>query len=100
MPPVPDRAPLPTAPARRAELWTWSEQTAAVAVRFVGRGLRVERGAAVARLEGDGVGAAWLRQIHSGRVLAAAASGEQGEADALATGARDLALVVATADCV
>jgi YfiH family protein len=42
---------------------------------------------------------AWLKQVHSARVLRCRAPGEQGEADALITTTPDLWISIRTADC-
>jgi len=55
---------------------------------------------AISRDLGIPDGWAWLHQVHGAAVLAAAAPGLQGEADALFTGHAGLPLAVATADCV
>lgn len=89
-------------PALHDGLWRWRDRISKVEVRFTGSGPRLDATAALRHLEGEepsGPRVAWLRQIHSARVLEAAA-GACGEADALVTRRPGLALAVATADCV
>jgi YfiH family protein len=86
-------------PALARELWHWQARAPGVEVRFTGRGPRLGAPAALARLQTAAPPAAWLRQVHSARVLPAA-PGECGEGDALVTRRPGLALAVATADCV
>jgi YfiH family protein len=83
-------------------LWGWRDTLGGVEVRFTGSGRRFDAPAALRHLEGDeprGPRAAWLRQVHSARVVEAV-PGACGAADALVTRERGLALAVATADCV
>jgi YfiH family protein len=101
------------APERLAGTWAWRGGAEAVEVLFTGRtGCtgRDGRGQAddlrgrLARCAPSAPPAAWARQVHSARVLAAAA-GECGEGDALVAGAgegegEDVALAVVSADCV
>ncbi len=77
----------------------WSDSDGDVEVRFVGRGAGDDR-QELARQAGAGRRqVAWNRQVHSARVLPAAA-GCCGEADALVTADPCLVLSVVTADCV
>ena len=75
----------------------WTDRLERIEVRFVGRGPGDRMAAAAAA--GAPRDIAWCRQIHSARVLPAAAGG-CGEGDALVTPRPDLALSVVTADCV
>ena len=75
----------------------WRERLGEVELRFVGRGPGDRAAAAVAA--GAPPEIAWLRQIHSARVLEATA-GPCGQGDALTTRRPALALSVVTADCV
>ena len=75
----------------------WADRLDAVEVRFVGRGPGDRSAAAAAA--GAPPELAWARQVHSARVLDAAA-GLCGEGDALVTRRPGLALAVVTADCV
>jgi YfiH family protein len=74
---------------------------AAVGARalFVGRGAAAAAGGLPTELLPAGVERAWLRQVHSARVLEAV-PGVGGEGDALVVRRPGLAATVATADCV
>jgi len=87
------------APARIAGVPAWRAQAHDATALFLGRGAPRRDGEWPAPLLPPGVARAWLRQVHSARVVAAA-PGSCGEADALVTTDRGLALLVATADCV
>lgn len=81
--------------------WVWSGAVEGVEVRFVGR--RVEGGEEEDRREvlaalGVEREVAWVKQLHSSRVVGAR-QGRSGEGDAL-VGDGGLALSVVTADCV
>ncbi len=84
--------------------WVWSESRNGVEVRFYGRGPRIaNRAAELAALGPQNAkngGCAWAKQIHSATVLAADEAGLVGEGDALVTRTPELALTIATADCV
>jgi YfiH family protein len=69
-------------------------------VRFVGRGNDGTREEVLARVEPHRPGLAALRQVHSARAVEADEEGFLGEADALHTTRKGLALSVITADCV
>ncbi len=81
----------------------WSDAAGGIEVRFVGSGpreaARTTPGEVLSALGEADLDLAWARQIHSARVLSAVA-GRCGEADALVTTQRGLALTVVTADCV
>lgn len=79
--------------------WVWSAGDGAVEVWFVGRGPSGGRRDALGAVADGELGLAWLRQVHSARVVSAE-SGACGEGDALVTRQAGLALSVATADCV
>lgn len=83
-----------TSPAR-----VWRAHVDAVEVCFVGRGGPVERDLAIRRAADRHLPVAWLEQRHSA-VCVEAAGGCCGEGDALWTAEPELALCVATADCV
>jgi polyphenol oxidase len=80
--------------------WAWRDRRGPVEVVFTGRGPAGERDEVLQRVDPAAPGVAWAKQIHSARVLAAAASGLQGEGDALTTRNAGLVLCVVTADCV
>ena len=86
--------------SQAADTWVWRSSRGAVRVLFTGRGPAGSREDVLRRVEPAAPPMAWARQIHSARVLAAEAAGEQGEGDALVTGRAGLALCVVTADCV
>lgn len=89
-------------PRLERDLWQWRGGRDGVAVRFTGRGSAAERldaDQALRRAAAPAPEVAWLRQVHAAAVLEAAA-GQCGEGDALVTRRPDLALAVATADCV
>jgi purine-nucleoside/S-methyl-5'-thioadenosine phosphorylase / adenosine deaminase len=77
----------------------WRATRAAVAVRFAGRGPRLERGETLRAIGGPDIPVAWAKQVH-GAALLAARPGSCGEGDALCTAEPGLALAIATADCV
>ena len=77
----------------------WQPRDSRVHVLFAGRGAPPDRGAALTALAPEAPPPAWLRQIHSARVLEAKAPGQLGEGDALITRRNDLALCIVTADC-
>lgn len=77
----------------------WRAASGPVEVVFVGRGGPPERADVLARVTQPGRPVAWLRQRHSA-VCLDARPGRCGEGDALWTGEPELALCVATADCV
>ncbi len=77
----------------------WAARAGRVEVRFVGRGDGGGRAEILARVEGARLPVAAARQVHSDRVVEAR-EGPCGEADALWTTRRGLALSVITADCV
>ena len=93
-------------PDLRGPRAVWSGRLGEVHLRFVGDGPRTAPAELLRSVESGpgGVGeppaAAWLRQVHSGRVLEAREPGPVGEADALWTRRPGLALAVVTADCV
>jgi YfiH family protein len=96
-----------TAPSKTGPAWrsiggypVWSDAAGEVEVRFVGRGEERSREATLAAVEASVPPVAALRQVHSARVVEAAASGFAGEGDALITARPGLALSVITADCV
>lgn len=86
-------------PEPRAGAWCWSDRRGDVEVRFVGRGGVAELETALREQLPSGIEPAWLRQIHSDRVVSAQA-GFSGEGDALVSRNRGLGLAVVTADCV
>lgn len=77
----------------------WSPGDRAVPVAFVGRGDERPRDQVLAASTGAARRVAWLHQVH-GTACIEAREGLSGEADALTTRRRDLALVISTADCV
>lgn len=79
--------------------WVVADRRGPAEIRFVGRGRRSDRAAALSEAGGAGLELSWCRQLHSARVLEAA-PGESGEGDALITRRAGLALCVAVADCV
>lgn len=88
-------------PRLRAGFWTWAFQGENSHVFFVGKGPRGERQGAFAEVVADpAVRLAWPRQVHSDIVVEASRQGPCGQADALTTAERGLAVSVATADCV
>ncbi len=79
--------------------WSARHTAGDVEVRFIGRGAPREPtglrdGALV-----PATTVSWLKQVHSAHVVEAR-PGEAGEADALVSSSTDIALAVATADCV
>jgi YfiH family protein len=68
-------------------------------VVFVGRGMDLPRRLVLAATTGVERQVAWVRQVHGARCVEARA-GCRGDADALTTLRRDLALAISTADCV
>lgn len=84
----------------RAGHWVWSDCEGDVEVRFVGRApAGSDRAAVLGAVGSADLDIAWVRQIHSARVCRAA-PGACGEGDALTASHPDLALSIATADCV
>ena len=79
--------------------WTWSRTADSVHIRFLGRSAPRSAEGLLEALDPRPRGVSWLRQVHSNRVLDAH-PGETGEGDALVTSHTDLALAIATADCV
>lgn len=77
----------------------WRVSHGRIEARFVGR-TRASAMQIAQALPGAPRGLSWLHQVHSDRVLVAARAGCRGEADALITVRSDLALTIATADCV
>jgi YfiH family protein len=79
----------------------WEDQWQGVEIRFVGRGPGAGDLAQVLAATAGEVRsrAAWLRQVHSARLVEARA-GVCGEADGLLTAKKELVLAVRTADCV
>ncbi|KAB2959206.1 MAG: polyphenol oxidase family protein, partial [Thermoanaerobaculia bacterium] len=87
------------APVPLAGVPAWRFGAHGASALFLGRGAPA-RGASISpELLPESVAPAWLRQVHSARVLEAAA-GACGEGDALVTGRAGVAATVATADCV
>lgn len=87
-------------PFERGGYPVWEDRLGDIEIRFVGRGPAGGRDEVLARIGEPDLPVAWARQIHSARVLPAAAPGECGEGDALTTDLPGLALAVVTADCV
>lgn len=77
----------------------WRATRGAVAVRFAGRGPRLERGETLRAIGAPDLPVAWAKQVH-GAALLTARPGVCGEGDALSTAESGLALAIATADCV
>lgn len=93
---------MPSVDARLTKeggFWVWRAAEGDARVLFAGKGPTLGRRDAMRHLLPPGVEPAWLRQIHSRRVLAAR-PGDSGEGDALVTSETGLALCVVTADCV
>lgn len=93
------RVELPLREQARDPVAFWRDAVDGACVGFAGRGLELDRADAPARLERRPLASAWLRQVHSAAVRPGR-PGDCGEGDALASAARELALLVATADCV
>jgi YfiH family protein len=91
-------APSPT-PTTRDGHWCWRGELGAAQFAFYGKSSGGDQRDVDAALEHAGLELAWLRQVHSARVVDAEA-GDCGEGDALITRRAGLALRVATADCV
>jgi YfiH family protein len=87
-------------PFERGGYPVWEDRRGDVEVRFVGRGPAGGRDEVLARIGEPDLPVAWAKQVHSARVLPAAAPGECAEGDALVTDSSGLALAVVTADCV
>lgn len=87
-----------SAATEAAKPWIWSDSRAGVEVRFVGRPA-ADRRAALGFAGGGDREPAWAEQVH-GREVLAAVPGRSGRGDALVTSRHDLALAIATADCV
>jgi YfiH family protein len=97
---VPPRVELVTAaPETLAGIPAWRFEAHGACALFLGRGAPARDAALPAGILPAGVAPAWLRQVHSARVLDTVA-GACGEGDALVTGQRGLAATVASADCV
>lgn len=99
--PEPSAAPsLDPLPTLGGEQVGWAGAGEGVEIRFLGRGAP-ERAAGelISPLVPRGLAWAWLRQVHSARVIEAG-EGDCGEGDALTTTRAELGLAVATADCV
>ena len=93
--------PTSTSPRLRAGFHHWSFRDGDRRILFVGKGPHGHRIRAFQELtDPPRPELAWPRQIHSDRVLEPAGAGVCGEADALMTRRRGLAVSVATADCV
>ncbi len=87
-------------PLQRGGRWLWEAGAGDLHVLFVGIGPEGTREEVLARVAGARPPPlAWLKQVHSATVLAAA-PGMCGEGDALFTREGGLALAVAAADCV
>ena len=87
-------------PVLRGGHWLWETGSPALSVRFVGRGSTVDRKTLLRSISAQSPDRlAWARQIHSDRILEAK-EGCCGAGDALQTTRTNLALAVATADCV
>jgi YfiH family protein len=78
--------------------WVWQARGVRTRICLVGRGPETKLQRILSLLEGSPQSAARLRQVHSSTVVQAS-EGLCGEADALFTGETDLAMGVATADC-
>lgn len=78
--------------------WVWRDQDDHTQIRFVGRGPETQVERVLSVLAGSPSRIARLRQIHSSTAIQAS-EGLCGEADALFTDQADLAMGVATADC-
>ncbi len=78
--------------------WVWRDQDAHTQIRFVGRGPETQLKSVLSLLAGSPDRVARLRQVHSSTAVQAS-EGLCGEADALFTDQTDLAMGVATADC-
>lgn len=87
------------APRRRGDVPVWKFAGAGARVQFLGRGAPARESPALSDWLPDGSQPAWLEQVHSTRVVVAAA-GCAGAADGLRVEQPDLVAVVATADCV
>ncbi|HEX2641530.1 MAG TPA: peptidoglycan editing factor PgeF [Thermoanaerobaculia bacterium] len=86
-------------PIQEGEHWVWKTGREGVEVRFTGRGPAGSREEILRRVAPEAPPISWPRQVHSARVLPAAA-GECGEGDALFSDGAGLTLCVVTADCV
>lgn len=84
---------------RIAGFWGWQGRQEEVEVYFGGKGPALKREATLRRILPQGIEPAWLRQVHSAKVLDAS-PGNNGEGDALVAERAGLALAVVTADCV
>lgn len=78
--------------------WVWQAQGARTRICLVGRGPETRLPRILSLLADSPRRSARLRQVHSSTVIQAS-EGLCGEADALFTGETDLAMGVATADC-
>ena len=93
------RTPNPT-PRWRAQSSSWEFDGDHTRVVFLGRGRHPSRQEAFNGFNDDPRRQlAWPHQVHSATILEADSAGLCGQADALTTGRRDLALSVVTADC-
>ena len=79
--------------------WSWAADSGNVRLRFLGRNAPRRAEDLRHHLEPRPDALGWLRQVHSNRVLEAR-PGLAGEGDALFTSRENLALTIATADCV
>ena len=78
----------------------WSFQGDHSQIAFLGKGPQRQRQQAFEEVIGQtGTQLSWPHQIHSARVVAAQGQGPCGDADAVTTDTRGLALSIATADC-
>jgi len=88
-----------SSPSTRAGYRVWSVDTPSTTIRFVGRGPHSERHRALQGItDGRTPRLAWLQQTHSA-IVHTASEGPCGKGDGLVTSENDLALSVATADC-
>lgn len=78
--------------------WVWRAEGVRTRICLVGRGPETQLKKILSLLPGSPRRAARLRQVHSSAVVQAS-EGVCGQADALFTGETDLAMGVATADC-
>lgn len=86
-------------PVHEGGTWLWRARRGDVEVRFTGRGPAHGREEALRAFAPAAPPLAWAKQVHSAVALPAR-PGACGEGDALFTEKADLALCVATADCV
>ena len=86
----------------REQTWTsgiWAGGHESTRLHFLGRSPSTDVNELAARLMPAPAALSWLDQVHSNRVLEAT-TGRVGEGDALVTSRDQLALAIATADCV